>query len=610
MTGFLHGLVIVLIVLAVIGFLVVAAVQVKASVVYIPPARHRFVIVTRKFGAFHDTGSFAATIGRHTELLSAGRIYFRPRWMYYVDTLNLVSVPVDSVGIVHARIGAPLERNQSIARAVPCDLFQDFEAFLTGGGQQGPQIEVLPSGGYYMIHPEFFKVEIVKQVTVPLRTVGLVVAKVGRIMAHGHTLAKHVECDFFQDGTQFLDGGGEQGAQPALLPGGGNYAINPEMFDVITVDNVANASLGPHNLTPADLRLVSVDVEDAGVVVVTEGPAPDDWDSPAPQVPGHDRFQKPWVFLDNGGRSGPQAEVLPGGTNYAINPLFARVVPIPTRELSLTWGAKDANEDRYDSGLEPIGITIDGFHLKVELTQTLAIPARAAPNLVKRFGEDNEEDDTGNRKPTAVKRFVGRVLGAVVKGYFNEISTQYHIENFIREKNEVRLRLADRVDEALREQGVEARLTTIGEIVHGSDEINKEFRKLADLRAEVMHLEQQYLIEGAKDKIHERELRRKKADLAATEQVLIELFGREHRAKERELDIRTRFPVPDVVVSGGAIPYAPLPIPPLVHRPVTSPDLRPGWTIEVADEIAAAPTEITETIHDDDLRKHDGDAER
>lgn len=596
MHNFLDALTTVLVVLVVLGFLGAVAALAKAAMVYIPLTRHQFAVVTRRYGSFRASGSFAAAIGRHTELLAPGRIYFRPRWIYSVTFSDLIYVPVDSVGIVHAEQGgAPLRRNQRIARPVPSRMFQDYVAFLDGGGQPGAQIEMLPSGGYYMLHPLFFRIQIVKRVDVPLRTVGLVVARVGAIMDHGHTLARHVECDYFQDGTRFLESGGEQGAQPALLPGGSNYAINPAMFDVITVDNVTNAALGRHSLAAADLQLVSVDSEDVGVVIVTEGPAPDDGAHPAPPVPGHDHFQKPWVFLANGGRSGPQAEVLSGGAKYAINPLFARVIHIPTRELILSWREKSTKEDRYDSELQPIGITIEGLDLKVELTQTLAITARAAPKLVKRFGEDDEEDGTtGNRKPAAVKRFVARVLGEVVKGYFTEVSNQYKIEDFIREQNRVRLELFDRVKKALEEQDVEARLTTISAIHHESDEINKKFREVASLRTEAKRLEQEYLHQDVKDRIHEREMERKKKELGAAEQALIDMFGRERRAKEREMDIRTKFPVPQVLVSGGDTPR-PLLMPGLVRREQL-PDPRPsGWTIELADdeETAAARAEPT-----------------
>jgi len=92
--------------------------------------------------------------------------------------------------------------------------------------------------------------------------------------------------------------------------------------------------------------------------------------------------------------------------------------------------------------------------------------------------------------------------------------------------------------------------------------------------------------------------------------VLVDLFGREHRKMERVTEIRTKFPVPQVVVSGTDTPYLPLPMPPL--RTIAPPDPRPfGLTIEMADdEDGAARTEGIETARDDDTRKHDDDTRK
>jgi hypothetical protein len=607
-SGVVDVLVTVLIIAAVVALLFAVAVVGKRGLVNVP-LRHS-AIVTRKFGSFRQPVSFAAAVDAHTRLLEGGRLRWVAWWLYDVVLIKNVIIPPDSVGIVHALLGEPLDTNQTVARPVLCQRFRDVGAFLAGGGQQGPQVEVLP-GGSHAIHPEVFEVRVVKRVTVPMRSVGLVKANVGAIMSPGHTLATYVECDHFQDGVAFLAGGGEQGIQQAVLPGGSNFAINPVMFDVITVDTVEETTL---DLSADDLRLESVDAEDVGVVIVTESRVrgdddSDDSDAPAPVVPGHDHFQRPWVFLANGGRVGPQSEVLPGGSTYAINPLFARVVHIPTRELILSWRAKDADADRYDSALQPVELTIEGFKLWVELTQTLAIPKRSAPILVKRFGEDADEDgDTGHRKPAAVKRLVARVLGPVVQGYFNEVAARYQIEDFIRSQETVRNELFDQVFKALEELWVEARLTTIVSVKFESDEINAEFRKLADLRHEVRLLEQQLSVEKVRNKVIEEQLKAERAKLAASEEVLIDLFGREHRRRERELDRIIRAPVPQMIVAGGDTPIGPLMMPQLIRRDqLLAPPEQKRWTIEMREPDGAATREIQGTIGDaDDSPEPDG----
>lgn len=551
------------------------------------PLRHS-AILTRRYSSFRRPASLAAVLGAHTSLLEGPCLRWRAWWLYEVVVVEDIVIPQGSIGVVTALLGEPLDTDQLVARPVPCDRFRDIGAFLRGGGQQGPQVELLAGGSYYPLHPRVFEVRIVERVRVPMRSIGLVKANVGAIMPPGHTLARHVDCDHFRDGVAFLEGGGEQGIQQEVLPGGGNYAINPVMFDVITVDNVPDTL----QLSADDLRLESVDSEDVGVVIVTESRADDgDGDDLAPAVLGHNHFQLPWMFLANGGRGGPQAEVLRGGSTYAINPLFARVVHIPTRELILSWRAKDATEDRYDSALQPVEVTIEGFELKVELTQTMAIPASSAPRLVKRFGEDADQDDDRG-KPAAVKRLVERVLGPVVKGYFNEVASKYRIEDFVRGQETVRSRLEVRVAHALKELGIEARLTTIGSTHFESDEINAEFRKLADLRQEIRHLEQRYDNEKVRGKVVDEELKSVRKRAVATEQALVDLFSREDRLRERQDEIRVRAQVPQVIVTGGDVPLEPLMLPQLIRDvPLRR---RGGWTIELPperDEGAAAAIE-------------------
>src|SRR5262249_21464516 len=132
-------------------------------------------------------------------------------------------------------------------------------------------------------------------------------------------------------------------------------------------------------------------------------------------------------------------------------------------------------------------------------------------------------------------------------------------------------------------------------------------------RREARRLEKEYHNEEVKDKIHEHEIDRKKKERGAAEQALIDMFGRERRLRERELEVRTKFPVPQVLVSGGeTTPYLPLPMPRLV-RPIEPPGPPPSeWTIEMANDEEGTPAsraEITRTTRGDDTRKHDGEAD-
>jgi hypothetical protein len=414
---------------------------------------------------------------------------------------------------------------------------------IVRGGQTVP-----PWSWLYDIHEYDY-------ISIPTGTVGLVKAKIGANAPAGRRLSKYVECDRFQSVTMFLKGDCEQGVQPELLRGGEAYAIDPQVFDVYTVDTLPTGFPAKAD----DLRLVSVDAEDVGVVIVTDAPAPDDLRAPAPKVDGHNNFQKPWEFLWNGGRSGPQTDILPGGATYAINPLFARVVHIPTRELTLTWGTKSGSEDRYDSELGPLRVTIQGFQLEVELTQTLSIPPHAAPFLVKRFGED-ADGDVGDHKSTAVKRFVGRVLGEKVRGYFNERASGGEIDRFLHELADMRGKLKVQITQALAEIQVDAQETTIGEIRFASDELNKEYREYVVLQQRFRHLEQELLSQHVANEIKLARLEVHKAELAAKLDVLIERLGLDHVRDERKLDRDVLRQPATYIVPGfgtGAVPIGP-----------------------------------------------------
>jgi hypothetical protein len=133
-----------------------------------------------------------------------------------------------------------------------------------------------------------YKVTYARQTVVPAGTVGAVVALAGIRPEADQTLCRHVECDSFQDGRAFLLGGGQMGRQPAVLPGGARYNINPLIFDVVTVDNVG---AGRHGLTEDSLREVSVPVGATGVVIALEGDPADEDDGVVGPVGRYWRFQ-------------------------------------------------------------------------------------------------------------------------------------------------------------------------------------------------------------------------------------------------------------------------------------------------------------------------------
>src|SRR5262249_52532768 len=178
---------------------------------------------------------------------------------------------------------------------------------------------------------------------------------------------------------------------------------------------------------------------------------------------------------------------------YRINPWFARVHVIPTRDLILEWTKRRKSDDNYDVALDQVQVNVDGHWVKFDMSQTIRIPAKAAPGLVGRFGEQEagtshpQASPTSNRAP--VQRFVERVLGRLVENYFHSAATGKTVQQFLASHDEICLDLADQVREALKTPyGVEAIQTTINEF-ETENELNEWLRERARLRDRDKELE-------------------------------------------------------------------------------------------------------------------------
>ena len=132
-------------------------------------------------------------------------------WQYQVDLVKFYTVPPGKVGCVEACDGKPLQSGRIVAQLVTCDAFQDARAFLQNGGQRGPQIGLIPPGTY-RINTLLFSVTLT-DIAVPPGQVGVIEARDGIPLSGGRVIARHVECDSFQDGPAFIAGGGERGPQ-------------------------------------------------------------------------------------------------------------------------------------------------------------------------------------------------------------------------------------------------------------------------------------------------------------------------------------------------------------------------------------------------------------
>src|SRR6185436_16557199 len=157
-------------------------------------------------------------------------------WQYRVELVKFFTVPQGKIGCVESCDGQPLPSGRIIAKQVTCDFYQDARAFLTNGGERGPQMTVIPPGTY-RINPLLFTVSLSDAVIIPPGKIGVVEARDGKPLPSGRVIARHVECDSFQDGNAFMSAGGQRGPQTALIAPG-SYRINPMLFAVQLTDVV------------------------------------------------------------------------------------------------------------------------------------------------------------------------------------------------------------------------------------------------------------------------------------------------------------------------------------------------------------------------------------
>jgi hypothetical protein len=450
----------------------------------------------------------------------------------YVSRLS--SIRAGHVGIVH----------RNIPGHDPRDKF-DVRIYKSAG----PQADLLRAGTPCWQVPLLHQIEEYPMVRVPPGTIGVVNALIGEPCPPGQR-CKSVPCDSFQDARAFLEGGGQSGRQLDSLTAG-VYGIHPYVFEVLTVDNIGS---GKYGLTAEDLRELSVPVGRTGVVITLAGEAPGETDGAVGRrVPDHECFQLASVFLANGGQRGAQEQTLSHGAVYQINPWFARVELIPSRDVLLEWSSKKKPPGNFDASLDQIVINIEGHRIRFDMAQVIRIPAEAAPRLVGRFGEQ-EEDVYGASNAAdgaPVRRFVERVLSRTVEGYFQTMAQDHTILDFFDQLEDVRLSLEDKVREALAELGIEAVRTTLSHFRSEDadlDDLRKQIalardrRRILESERENAAIENEILVGRAEAEAY--------AATAAEVRLLEEqmrLLGRDQVARERFLRQLTRMKVPGIV---------------------------------------------------------------
>lgn len=504
---------------------------------------------------FQDAHSFftnGGQRGKQSAVLTNGTYQINTA-LFKITITPEVRISATKIGLVDAKDGAPLRQGQQFGGVVDCDSFRDPEAFFQNGGQMGPQLSILRAG-VYRIHPDLFVVRERSAVVIPQNEIGLVVAQAGLSVPPGRRLAKVVPCDNFQDAQAFLNNGGQRGQQLAILTPG-TYEINTELFTVITSANAAE-----HGLNNAALKPFTLGSGKVGIVTAFDGNPVPQGNIAAPAVTGHNKFQDAQAFIDAGGCSGLQEEVLGEGSwnlnpwfvqveevpmtwipsgavgvvisnigrvpdthhelvdsgckgiwktaldagTYSINSRVMDVVVVPTHEITLDWSEKEKPKSNYDANLHALELrSIDAFSFKLEVTQVIRIAPENAPKMISRVvsegmkAPDVKTDDEGflvteakEKKYGSVRNLVTRVLEPMVGNYFRNSAQEHEALSFLKRRGELQEGAGINIREALARYGVEAIGTFINDI-DLPNELEEELKKpkIAQVQSEAFRAE-------------------------------------------------------------------------------------------------------------------------
>ena len=420
--------------------------------------------------------ALAREAGFQPEVMRGGYHFFFP-FQYRIHTQPLVTIPQGQIGYVFARDGAPLGPTQTLASNVRTADFLDVRAFLTDGGQKGPQRAILREGTYAINLAQFV---ILTQERIyglmldandaPLFTemksvidarngffavvlkdaedaIGVVTVHDGPALTADQIIAPQVGVDqddgatfhnSFQDPEKFIAAGGRRGRQLQVLVEG-SYFIN-RLF--ATVEKVAKTV---------------IEVGHVGVVISYTGETGAD-------TSGTD--YRHGELVARGSRGVWSEPLLPG--KYAFNTYAGKLVVVPTTNFILKWEQDTTGQHKFDENLSEVQlITRDAFEPTLPLAVVVHIDYRKAPLVIQRFGD--------------IKKLVEQTLDPMVSAYFKNVAQKKTLIQLLQERSDIQEQAGDEMRAKFGAYNLEMQEVLIGTPRaggQGSDQIEQVLNQL------------------------------------------------------------------------------------------------------------------------------------
>jgi len=410
-------------------------------------------LVVKRFGPQLPSGRIIAIDGEagyQGRMLTPSWYFGLWRWKYRIEKVPVVVVKPGEIALVVAADGAAIPSERVLGKSVPCDNFQDADAFLRSGGERGRQSAFL-TAGTYRINPAVFEIVTaqtaknyglqpsdLRVAEIPPDRIGIVTALDGQPIQSGDLAGPMVSGhDSFQRPQAFIDGGGCRGLQEDVLLSG-SWNLNPWFVHIEQVP------------------LVEVPIGYVGVVVSYVGREHVD-------VSGESFTHGDLVER---GRKGVWVEpLLPG--KHPLNTRVMKVELVPTTNIVLNW-AQRSEAHHYDERLSSILVrSKDGFSFSLDVSQIIHIGMRNAPRVISRVG--------------SMQNLVDHVLQPTVGNYFRNSAQEVTVLEFLSDRAERQRQAVANVRRAIEAYDIECIDTLIGDIAPPAELMKTQTdRKIAE----------------------------------------------------------------------------------------------------------------------------------
>lgn len=391
-----------------------------------------FADVSQGHNLFQDGESFLKNGGQkgpQTQILPPGPWRINPK-LFKVSIMNNIEIKRSQVGVITAIDGEPLTQGRLLGKKIEGhNNFENGEIFFTSHGEKGPQIDILLPGTY-RINTELFKVEIGNAIVIPSGKIGLVTAKDGNQLPDKEFVARSIsDHSDFQNGSKFIENGGERGPQLDVLKPG-TYYINPLLFDV-EIDNIAEVERGQ---VAVIISNVGKEVDEIKNLVEKSSSGNENLDDEVLKVEnrldtGIERYVVPK------GCRGIQNEVAGPGIYYLNRRAFIAHL-VDTTNITVDW------DDKEDTKFDPLKvISKDGFDISVSVKVIIRVRPDQAPYMVAKIG--------------SIDNLINHVIHPMIDSSFRNQASSTSAMNFMQDRQEEQTKAENRARSELEKYHVE-----------------------------------------------------------------------------------------------------------------------------------------------------------